>query len=471
MRAPLASLSLLILLGACAARPSPPLSSGTAPVGIDPAPVATPAPPEPAVVAGQLPVAPYEPLPTVDLTVAPQEPRLIATVPLATYEPPSVPVRAPIIRTVPIAASPPALPVLPVATMEPVVEIPQDRVQALSFDDLTGWSEGDHQPVLIALREACEKISDAPADSGIGGQDVGGLPLFGTGTDWSSPCRDALYTADATAFFERHFVPVSLGGAETGTALFTAYYEPELNGSRVRGGPYRHPLYARPDDLENGVPYFDRTAIDADALAGRGLEIFWLDDPVASFFLHIQGSGRIRLPDGSIARVGFAGKNNRSYKAIGKTLVEWGEMPLEAVSKKSIEDWITANPARRDALLGTNPSYVFFTEREELNADPSLGPIGSFGQPLPTSRAIAIDKRFYALGIPMWVDFDAPVGPMRRLTLALDTGGAIKGSRRADFFFGAGAAAGRAAGATRTRGQLIAFTPRSAYERIFGPIS
>lgn len=475
MRVALASLSLLILLGACATHTSPQVSAGSTPPAADPVATSqTPAQtPSPAVVAGQG-VAPYEPPPSaVNLTVAPFEPMPTASVPaIAPYEPPSPLVRAPLVKTIQTVPIVPA-PMIqqPVTTMEPMIEVPQDQVQALSFNDLAGWTDGDHQPVLVALSDACEKISDAPADSGIGGQQIGGRPLFGTGLDWSAPCREAHFAADATAYFEKHFVPVSLGGADTGTALFTAYYEPELNGSRWRGGPYQHPLYARPDDLENGVPYFDRAAIDAGALAGRGLELFWLDDPIASFFLHIQGSGRIRLPDGSIARVGFAGKNNRSYKAIGKTLVEWGEMPLEAVSKKSIEDWITANPARKDALLATNPSYVFFTEREELNADPSLGPIGSFGQPLPSRRAIAIDRRFYALGIPMWVDFDAPDGPMRRLTLALDTGGAIKGSRRADFFFGAGATAGKAAGATRTKGQLIAFTPRSAYERIFGPIS
>ena len=275
---------------------------------------------------------------------------------------------------------------------------------------------------------------------------------------------------DATGFFEDHFLPVALGGAEDGTALFTAYYEPELKGSRVRGGPYRFPLYARPDELENGVPYLDRAAIDRGALAGRGLELFWLDDPVDSFFLHVQGSGRIRLPDGSVARVGYAGKNSRPYKAIGRTLVDWGEMPLEGVSKDRIERWVAANPGRRDELFATNPSYVFFTERTELD-DPALGPIGSFGQSLPAQRAIAVDTRYYALGIPVWVDFDSPVGPIQRLVLALDTGGAIKGARRADYFFGSGAAAGQAAGSTRARGSLIALTPRAAYERVFGPVS
>lgn len=409
----LACLSFLVLLGACAARsPAPPV-------------------PSPAVIASAPPSAP-----------------LPVTKPLDAAQ-----IKA------------------PATIQQPMPDVPQDAVQVLSFDDLNGWAEGDHQPALAALRDACEKIVDAPADSGIGGHSIGGRPLFGTGLDWSAVCRDAQGARQAKSYFEKHFVPVALGGAQNGTALFTAYYEPELTGSRVRGGAYQFPLYALPDDVERGVPYLDRAAIDAGALAGRGLELFWLDDPIESFFLHIQGSGRIRLPDGTIARVGYAGKNNHAYKAIGRTLVEWGEMPLEDVSKRSIEDWIEANPARRDALLGTNPSYVFFTERKELNANPFLGPIGSFGQPLPAQRAIAVDRRFYALGVPVWVDFDSPVGPMRRLTLALDTGGAIKGSRRADFFFGSGEAAGKAAGSTRTRGHLIALTPRAAYERVFGPIS
>ena len=429
MRTRLALLPLLVLLGACAARTVP-------------APVPGPAP---AVVVGA-------------------KPSQITTVPLgrsAGAAPAPAPAPAPVAQA----------PAPTVVALEPEIDTPEGQVQALSFDDLTGWADGDHMPVLLALRTACDKLLDAPVDSSVGGHDVGGVPLFGTGGDWSAPCRAATGANDATGYFEKHFAPVALGGSEGPAALFTAYYEPELRGSRTRGGIYQHPLYALPDDLRSGVPYFDRAAIDAGALAGRGLEIFWLADPVESFFLHIQGSGRIRLPDGTVARVGYAGKNNRAYKAVGRTLVEWNELPLEGMSKRKIEDWVAANPARRDELLGTNPSYVFFTEREELNADPSLGPIGAFGQPLPNQRAIAIDRRYYALGIPVWVDFASPVGPVQRLTLALDTGGAIKGSRRADFFFGSGEAAGKAAGATRTRGRLIALTPRTAYERVFGPIS
>lgn len=417
----------LALLGGCAARG-----------GIEPSVVATPMPP-PVALPSPVVKAPVVSLPAV-LTPAVSAPALSAPT-----------------LSAPLANA-------------PVVSVPEDRIQALSFGDLEGWPSGDHAPVLIALQNACETILDKAADESIGGINPGPAPLFGTGADWSPICRiaDQTRSTDATAFFEQWFIPVSLGGAENGTALFTAYYEPELRGSRVRGGAYQHPLYAVPDDLERGVPYFDRAAIDAGALEGRGLELFWLDDPVESFFLHIQGSGRIRLPDGSIARVGYASKNNRSYVAIGRTLVDWNEMTLDQVSKDSIKGWIANNPARANALLATNPSYVFFQEREELNADPGLGPIGSFGQPLPASRSIAIDRKFYPLGIPMWVAFDSPVGPMKRLTLAMDTGGAIKGARRADFFFGSGDAAGTAAGSTRSEGKLIALTPRSAFSRAFG---
>lgn len=339
-----------------------------------------------------------------------------------------------------------------------------------TFASIPDWAHGDHGPILATLTAACEKIGNKATDEGIGGTSFNGQPVFGTGADWAPICAEAPKTSNrnARAFFEKWFEPVSINGAgEAGASLFTAYYEPELSGSRRRGGPYQFPLYSVPPDLQKGVPYHDRAAIDAGALEGRGLELFWVTDPVDSFFLHIQGSGRIRLPDGTVTRVGYAGKNGHSYLAIGRVLVDSGEMTLDEVSSQSIKAWIAANPHRRDELLAANPSYVFFKERRDLARDPALGPIGAFGQPIPSMRGIAVDRSIYALGIPFWVDFDSPVGPMRRLTVALDTGGAIKGPRRADFFFGSGAGAGEAAGATRSMGRLIALAPTSALRRVF----
>ena len=406
------------------------------------------------------------------------------------------PVASPSIPAAPVAELLPAPSPIPTASTPPlVVEVPlpqqqtpfvlpqptapyapppnlasQPPVKRFRFGSIPGWVEGDHAPVLVSLRSACEKITDRAADEGIGGVVFNGEPVFGRGDDWRLICDDAVRAPNdqARAFFERWFEPVSISGSgEEQAALYTAYFEPELRGSRTRGGEYQHPIYRKPPELKRGVPFFERAQIQQGALAGRGLELFWIDDPVEAFFLEIQGSGRVRLPDGQVARVGYAGKNGHAYKAIGKTLVEWGALPLEQVSLQSIKAWIRANPLRRDELLATNRSYVFFIERPELAADPSLGPIGTFGTPLPAMRSIAVDRKSYALGIPFWVDFNSPVGPMQRLVLALDTGGAIKGARRADFFFGSGDGPGQAAGATRARGRLIALAPTAALRRVF----
>ena len=342
--------------------------------------------------------------------------------------------------------------------------------QRFTFASIPGWAEGDHAPVLLTLRDACPKISDRAADQSIGGLVFNGEPVFGRASDWRPICADAAQTDTRRSreFFEKWFEPVSVNGAgEAEGSLFTAYFEPELRGSRVRGGPYQYPIYSRPSDLQSGTPYFERSQIQRGAIAGRNLELFWIDDPVEAFFLEIQGSGRVRLPDGQVARVGYAGKNGHAYTAIGKTLVDWNELPLEQVSAQSIKAWIRQNPQRRDELLASNKSYVFFVERPELAADPSLGPIGTFGIPLPAVRSIAIDRKSYPLGIPFWIDFQSPVGLMQRLVIALDTGGAIKGSGRADFFFGSGDGPGQAAGETRARGRLIALAPTAALRRVF----
>ncbi len=357
-----------------------------------------------------------------------------------------------------ISGKPAATPVTP-----PVVE-------RFVFASMPGWTDGDHAPVLITLRDTCPKILRNAADQGIGGQTLNGEPVFGRTSDWRPICESALRadTKTARAFFEKWFEPVSVNGAgKNGSTLYTGYFEPELRGSRVRGGPYQFPIYSKPPDLRSDVPYFERSQIQNGALSERGLELFWIDDPVEAFFLEIQGSGRIRLPDGSVTRVGFAGKNGHAYTAIGKTLVNWNELALEQVTAQSIKDWIRNNPQRRDDLLATNRSYVFFTERPELAKDPSLGPIGTFGTPLPTMRAIAVDRSIYPLGIPFWLDFESPVGPVQRLVTALDTGGAIKGTGRADFFYGSGDGPGFAAGETRARGRLIALAPTAALRRIF----
>lgn len=261
----------------------------------------------------------------------------------------------------------------------------------------------------------------------------------------------------ARRYFETHFTPVEI--RDDAAPLFTAYYEPELLGARTRSAGYETPLYAPPPELEP-APFFTRAEIEAGALSGRGLEIAWLADPVEAFFLHIQGSGRIRLTNGDVMRVGFAARNNHPYRAIGRLLVERGEMTVETASADAIRDWLRAQPDGGEALMNENPSYVFFAERIDL--DHADGPIGALGVPLTAGVSIAVDPSHQPLGAPIWAEATGVAGLDSRLTIAQDIGGAIKGAQRADLFFGAGEAAGSAAGKVRATGRMVTLLPRGA---------
>lgn len=261
----------------------------------------------------------------------------------------------------------------------------------------------------------------------------------------------------ARRYFETHFSPVEI--RDDAPPLFTAYYEPELHGARTRSAGYETPLYAPPPEL-GPAPFFARTEIEAGALADRELEIAWLADPVEAFFLHIQGSGRIRLTNGDVMRVGFAARNNHPYRAIGRLLVERGEMTVETASADAIRDWLRAQPDGGAALMNENPSYVFFAERADL--DETDGPIGALGVPLSAGVSIAVDPSLQPLGAPIWVEATGVAGFDGRLTIAQDIGGAIKGAQCADLYFGAGEAAGHAAGKVRAAGRMVTLLPRGA---------
>jgi membrane-bound lytic murein transglycosylase A len=270
------------------------------------------------------------------------------------------------------------------------------------------------------------------------------------------------------------------------TGLFTGYFEPLLAGSRTYGEPYVVPLYRVPDDLllidlgrfapdlagrqltgrvegDQVVPYFSRPEIDAGALEGRELEILWVDDPVDKFFLQIQGSGRIQMDDGSMMRVGYAGQNGHAYRAIGRDLIAWGEVAPEDMSMQAIRRWLDQHPGDAPDLMARNRSYVFFDERPQLAPDD--GPIGALGVPLTDGRSLAIDRRFLPLGAPVWLDTTVPVGgrdvPFRRLMVAQDAGGAVKGVVRGDVFFGSGPRAAETAGGMKHEGRLVLLLPRT----------
>ena len=367
----------------------------------------------------------------------------------------------------------------------PETEAPELRLEPVSYAELPGWEEDDPRPVLPAFLRSCAVLAKRDPERGFGRD-----PLFGSLGDWQAACREAAKLppdGDAVRrFFEARFTPYRVTDRGEAEGLFTGYYEPLLQGSTSPDDRFRYPLYRRPPDLvtvelgrfapeldgkriagrlENGrlVPFPDRAAIEAGALAGRGLELVWVDDPIALFFLHIQGSGQIQLTDGRRIRVGYDGWNGREYYAIGRALIERGEIPKEEMSLFAIRDWLEANPDEAQELMNANPSYVFFRELGDL-AD-AAGPLGSMGVPLTPGRSLAVDRRFLPLGSPLWLDTTAPTPagevPLRRLMVAQDTGGAIKGPVRGDVFWGAGELAEYLAGHMKQRGRLYILLPKA----------
>jgi membrane-bound lytic murein transglycosylase A len=322
---------------------------------------------------------------------------------------------------------------------------PAARAQVVDFESLAGWREDGQAAALKAFLVTCNQL-EAP--------------------EWAPLCALAADVpqddASARAFFELFFRPVIVGEPP---ALFTGYYEPELTGSPVRTPRYAWPIYRRPPELRDGAVWHSRAAIEGGILRGRGLEIAWLDDPVEVFFLHIQGSGRIRMPDGSVVRVGYAGKNGHPYRSVGKELVRRGIFSAHEVSAGTIRAWVRRNPALGAELLNQNPSYVFFRKLPDLPAD--MGPIGAMGRSITPLRSVAIDPDFTPLGAPVWIEKEGRL-PMNRLMVAQDTGGAIKGAQRADIFYGFGDAAGDAAGDVKDGGRMVLLLP---IDRAFAMLS
>jgi membrane-bound lytic murein transglycosylase A len=308
----------------------------------------------------------------------------------------------------------------------------------LDFDELRGWQHDDQSRALEVFKETCPDMRDA---------------------DWLSLCALATNQKNARTFFELFFRPVLI--RDDAEPLFTGYFEPELRGSPVPTPRYRYPLYRKPPDLR-GQLYYTRRQIEEDGvLDGKGLEIAWIDDPVDVFFLHIQGSGRVRFENGDLLRVGYGGKNGHDYQSVGKFLVQRGIYEPHQVSAQVIQSWVKRHPVEGAKLLRLNPSYVFF--REVSQVPPHKGPLGAMNRSITALRSIAVDPAFVPLGAPVWIEKGGDT-PMRRLMVAQDTGSAIKGAQRADIFFGTGKAAGLAAGRTRDSGRMVVLMPiRRAY--------
>src|SRR5262249_31829115 len=256
--------------------------------------------------------------------------------------------------------------------------------------------------------------------------------------------------------------PLSVTDDGATEGLFTGYYEIELNGSRRQRGRYQTPIYRRPAEPGAAARY-SRAEIENGALAGRGLELFWIDNPIDAFFLEIQGSGRVRLRNGGTVRVGYDGQNGHPYVPVGRLLVERGVMPRSETTMMTIRDWMNQHPEAGAALRRENPSHVFF---RELKGD---GPVGAEGVVLTAERSLAVDRAFIALGIPIWLEAGerfAAADPVRHLVVAQDTGGAIKGSVRGDLFWGTGNAPASRAGVMNARGRYYLLLPSAIAGRL-----
>ncbi len=359
-------------------------------------------------------------------------------------------------------------------------------LRPVSFHDLPGWEADDLGAALQALQRSCaaleERADDEPLDIAAPGGRVG---------DWRAICTAAAGLegeAQARSFFEAHFTPYEASNGTEAEGFFTGYFEPELRGATQAGGRYAVPLYGRPHDLvtvdlglfrpdlagdrlagrvADGAlePYATRAEIDGGALAAQGLELVWVDDPLDAFFLHIQGSGRIAFEDGTTRRLAYAATNGHNYVAIGRRLVDLGALSREDVSMQTIRDWLAANPERASEVMQENASYVFFRWLEDgQGAD---GPVGTQGVPLTAGRSLAVDRRFVPMTAPIWLAGTAPDRdpakedrPLRRLMVAQDTGGAIRGPVRGDVFWGTGVEAGAVAGRMKHAGRYWLLLPR-----------
>ncbi len=352
-------------------------------------------------------------------------------------------------------------------------------LEPVAYADIEGWAEDDHAAALACFIRSSASILDAtPATRGLG---IPGEDLLGPARRALALGRDAS-AAGARAFFEADFTPLIIGA----DGFVTGYFEPELEASRTPDARFAVPIYAPPDDLVEigeaalpgwdpamrfarraaaGIePHFDRAAIEAGALAGRGLEIAFVEDAVDAFFVHVQGSARLRLRDGSTMRIGFAAKSGHPYTSIGRLAVQRGLLPAERADKDGLEAWLKANRVPGEALMRENRSFIFFRELGALgDAD---GPLGAAGVPLTAGRSLAIDRTLMTLHMPIFVaaptlaDPARPDRPFRRLMIAQDTGSAILGPARGDIFVGSGSAAGCIAGRIRHAARMIVLVPR-----------
>ncbi len=340
----------------------------------------------------------------------------------------------------------------PVVTGAPMgTRVSNIQLHPSDFDVLPGWQTEDHEAALRAFQQSCKhwrKMSPSKLLSG-------SFPLGSIG-DWQNVCAKVATAGQARQFFEQWFKPYAVSENGSFDGLFTGYYLPELHGSYQKSARYNVPIYRMPS---GGLRHFSRAQIKAGALANKGLELLWVDNEIDAFFMEVQGSGRVIMEDGSVRGLGFAGGNGHEYYAIGKTLVNNGEIAKEDISMQTIRAWIEQHPVEGEQLMLSNASYVYF---RFTPADPTVGPAGAMAVPLTAQHSLAVDRKHMPLGVPIWLDAEHPVqGRLRRLVMAQDTGGAIKGAIRGDVYWGQGEKASKMAGPMKSRGFFFLLIPRT----------
>lgn len=357
------------------------------------------------------------------------------------------------------------------------------RLEPVAFSDLPGWASDDHIEALKTFVKSCDAVAKAANKASGKALSQCHVPAG----ELAVACRAAQELkaptkASAKAFFETHFIPHRIA-QDKPKGLLTGYYEPVMEGSRTRQGKFQTPIYKRPTDLVNVVdeadraskqtgfthlrkaasgeetPYPTRAEIEQGALDGKGLELLYLADPVEVFFMHIQGSGRVHLTDGSTVRINYAGKNGYPYTSIGRYLIENNILPAHKMSMQALGNWLREDKERGQKVMWQNKSFIFFRELGDEE-----GPMGAMSVPLTAGRSLAVDTGFHTLGTPIYLSVPklshaTKGGGFNRLMVAQDVGSAIKGPERGDIYFGSGDEAGKLAGVTRHEGNFYVLLP------------
>ena len=346
---------------------------------------------------------------------------------------------------------------LSVAPPPPVVEGDGLQMSALRFDRVPGWNADTHDAALQAFLTSCDRIKTLD-----GREWLGPTSQFGRVSKWQNVCDNAAVVSRgdfaAKEFFEANFRPFAVAG----TGTFTGYYEVEVPASRTRAPGFTFPVYGRPADLSSRSPYYTRAQIDRGALAGKGLEVMWLQTAADAFLLHVQGSGAVQLPDGTSTRLSYAANNGHDFASIYGALQAAGYDPaVEGASMVDFRRWLNENPSKAKGVIQANPRFIFFAESN------GNGPVGAQGVELTAGRSLAVDDKYVAYGVPIFVN-TAFIDPnannrrrdLERLMVAQDTGSAINGKVRGDFFWGTGEKALQYAGRMKEEGRYFLLLPR-----------